>query len=61
MMLGAHVPGGGWLIFRLPPAKLAVHPRDAGGTRTSIALSSGGTLGLYQPLHPTALGLPPAS
>jgi hypothetical protein len=94
--------GGGWLIFRLPPAELAVHPREAGappasgelpaslylmcedlgaamrrlaerqvrcgevaeapwGTRTTIALPSGGTLGLYQPRHPTALGLPPAS
>lgn len=30
------------------------------GTRTSIALSGGGTLALYQPRHPTALGLPPA-
>jgi catechol 2,3-dioxygenase-like lactoylglutathione lyase family enzyme len=23
--------GGGWLIFALPPAELAVHPDDAGG------------------------------
>jgi catechol 2,3-dioxygenase-like lactoylglutathione lyase family enzyme len=23
--------GGGWLIFRLPPAEAAVHPTDAGG------------------------------
>jgi catechol 2,3-dioxygenase-like lactoylglutathione lyase family enzyme len=23
--------GGGWLIFALPPAELAVHPADAGG------------------------------
>jgi hypothetical protein len=23
--------GGGWLIFRLPPAELGVHPVDAGG------------------------------
>ena len=22
--------GGGWLIFKLPPAELAVHPADAG-------------------------------
>ena len=24
--------GGGWLIFALPPAELAVHPADPGGT-----------------------------
>jgi hypothetical protein len=23
--------GGGWLIFALPPAELAVHPAEAGG------------------------------
>ena len=23
--------GGGWLIFALPPAEIAVHPADAGG------------------------------
>jgi len=23
--------GGGWLLFALPPAELAVHPPDAGG------------------------------
>jgi catechol 2,3-dioxygenase-like lactoylglutathione lyase family enzyme len=23
--------GGGWLIFALPPAELAVHPQDPGG------------------------------
>jgi hypothetical protein len=23
--------GGGWLIFALPPAELAVHPDDEGG------------------------------
>jgi len=38
--------GGGWLIFR--------------GRRTTMTLPSGGTLGLYQPRHPTALGLSPA-
>jgi hypothetical protein len=27
------------------------------GLRTSIPLPSGGALGLYQPLHPTALGM----
>ncbi len=93
--------GGGWLIFALPPAELAVHPADektrqahAGhrmlgavlylmcddlqaairslktkkvacskvakerwGIRTTIKLPSGGEIGLYQPTHPTALGL----
>ena len=24
--------GGGWLIFKLPPAELAAHPAEAGGT-----------------------------
>jgi hypothetical protein len=91
--------GGGWLIFGLPPAEMAVHPHDAGfgdepardrmigahiylmcedvqattaalakkgvtcppieterwGLRTSIPLPSGSALGLYQPLHPTAI------
>jgi len=94
--------GGGWLIFGMPPAELAVHPADgeAGGARhsghtllqtalylmcddvraevaaltargvacseieeehwgirTTIRLPSGGEVGLYQPLHETALGL----
>jgi catechol 2,3-dioxygenase-like lactoylglutathione lyase family enzyme len=94
--------GHGWLIFRLPPGEVAVHPTDgekhelvhAGhrmlgaslylmcddlgdqikllkaknvscteieeerwGIRTTIKLPSGGELGLYQPKHPTALGL----
>ncbi|HKO03410.1 MAG TPA: hypothetical protein VJW51_01620 [Candidatus Acidoferrales bacterium] len=93
--------GGGWLIFKLPPAELAVHPTDkktrqrhaghrmlgavlylmckdlratirtlkskraactkvakeAWGIRTTIKLPSGGEIGLYQPSHPTALGL----
>ncbi len=96
--------GDGWLIFRLPPAEVAVHPApesfvrlDAGhelfgavlylmcddvrttvrsleakdvecapldeqrwGTRTSVRLPSGGAVGLYQPTHPTAIGLDPA-
>ena len=30
------------------------------GTRTSIRLPSGGSVGLYQPAHPTAIGLDPA-
>jgi len=92
---------GGWLIFALPPAELAVHPAGdnfvqshAGqdllgailylmcddlpalvrsleeknvscsafqeapwGTSTTVRLPSGGEIGLYQPTHPTALGL----
>jgi len=88
--------GHGWLIFRLPPAEVAVHPADGEslpdgdllrsdlylmcddleslmkalkekgvacgdvskerwGIRTTITLPSGGKLGLYQPLHPTAI------
>ncbi|MFL5541311.1 MAG: VOC family protein [Longimicrobiaceae bacterium] len=31
------------------------------GIRTTLVLPSGGELGLYQPKHPTALGLTPAS
>jgi hypothetical protein len=31
--------GGGWLIFRLPPAELGVHPAEAGTSDTSHALS----------------------
>ena len=86
--------GGGWLIFALPPAEVAVHPADPGssgdrllrtqfylmcddlaatiksleakkikctemarerwGIRTAIVLPSGGEIGLYQPMHPTA-------
>ena len=83
--------GHGWLIFRLPPAEVAVHPSEGNadlrselylmcdnleaqikvfkekgvvcgdvaterwGIRTTIVLPSGGKLGLYQPLHPTAI------
>jgi hypothetical protein len=55
--------GGGWLIFALPPAELAVHPAEEGGRPvsdqgwgllTAIALPGGVELGLYQPRHPTA-------
>lgn len=93
--------GHGWMIFKLPPSELAVHPGDgefaqrhAGhvmpgalvyfmcddlpatmadlakksvactevqtenwGIRTTIKMPSGGEIGLYQPTHPTALGL----
>jgi hypothetical protein len=81
--------GGGWLIFELPPAELAVHPAedehhelylmcddiratmrelqergaeftaevsDEGfGLLTALRLPSGGTLGLYEPRHPSPL------
>lgn len=94
--------GEGWLIFKLPPAEVAVHPAGEGkhelvhaghrmlgaslylmcddlreqiellkakkvhcteveeerwGIRTTVKLPSGGEIGLYQPKHPTALGL----
>ena len=90
--------GGGWLIFKLPPAELAVHPKNGEtapghamiaaqlylmcedlpamiakleakhvrctptsterwGIRTTIMLPSGAELGLYQPTHPTAVGM----
>jgi predicted enzyme related to lactoylglutathione lyase len=89
----SHVDAGdGWLIFKLPPAEVGVHPSDhnahalyltcddiaatvaelsARGVRftgpvsaegwgllTAIALPGGGTLGLYEPRHPTAFDLP---
>lgn len=91
--------GGGWMIFALPPAELAVHPADTAlvqghagepllgavlylmcndlqafiqwmneknvacgplreaewGTSTTIALPSGGKIGVYQPAHRTAI------
>ena len=81
--------GHGWLIFKLPPAELGIHPAEEGGVRhqlylmcddvkktvaslkkkrvkcspikdegwglvTSMAIPGGGTIGLYQPKHPTA-------
>ncbi len=93
--------GHGWLIFKLPPAEIAVHPtggdstpsnatdamlkaefylmcddlratikalaaknvtctaisQERWGMKTTIRLPSGGTIGLYQPTHPTALQL----
>jgi catechol 2,3-dioxygenase-like lactoylglutathione lyase family enzyme len=30
--------GGGWLIFALPPAELAVHPTDRAGPMSSLYL-----------------------
>jgi len=92
--------GHGWLIFGLPPAEAAFHPKDEGaagakpaghrmvdsavylmcddlqatiaalaakkiacaeiakenwGITTTVRLPSGGELGLYQPMHETAL------
>lgn len=84
--------GHGWLIFKLPPTELGVHPAEEGdhhelylmcddvhatvaeleargvefaggitdqgfGLVTGIKLPGGGTIGLYEPKHPTALGL----
>jgi hypothetical protein len=81
--------GGGWLIFRLPPAELAMHPAETDGAElyfmcddlatemqnlaekgvrfseveearwgslTKIRLPGDGTVGLYQPRHPTMVG-----
>ena len=93
--------GQGWLIFKLPPAEVALHPSDGDSTqlhaeqrllgsvlylmcddlravvdllktrkvrctlitkapwgmKTTIKLPSGGEIGLYQPAHPTAIGV----
>jgi hypothetical protein len=83
--------GDGWLIFKLPPAEIAIHPTDeeefnemyfmcddlkmtiadleskgimcAGienepwGLLTSIILPGGGSIGIYEPHHPLAIGL----
>jgi catechol 2,3-dioxygenase-like lactoylglutathione lyase family enzyme len=88
--------GGGWQIFRLPPAEVAVHPSDlesspsgrhelylmcddlaatldelrakgveftadvsdeGWGLLTSLKIPGAGTIGLYQPRHPTAYDL----
>ena len=91
--------GGGWLIFRSPPAELAFHPasdsavagrhelylmcddlhatiadlRSKGvpldgeiseqrwGLLTTLPVPGAGTVGLYQPLHPTAHEIPDSS
>lgn len=85
--------GHGWLIFKSPPAELAVHPTEespkhelylmcddlektmaelaAKGVRftsevsdegwgrlTSLDVPGAGSLGLYEPRHPTAHDLP---
>lgn len=93
--------GHNWLIFRVPPAEMAVHPGTGDfvqrhgdenllgivlylmtdnlastiqslekrgilcspimqaewGSSTTLRLPSGGHIGLYQPTHPTAIGL----
>jgi catechol 2,3-dioxygenase-like lactoylglutathione lyase family enzyme len=87
--------GGGWLIFRSPPAELAVHPADGAaaagtcelylmrddldgtieqlrgkgvqldgsveelrwGRLTTVPVPGAGTVGLYEPRHPTAYDL----
>ena len=36
--LGSVDAGGGWLIFALPPAELAVHPAEAGATGQEVYL-----------------------
>jgi catechol 2,3-dioxygenase-like lactoylglutathione lyase family enzyme len=88
--------GDGWLIFRSPPAELAVHPIEAAGEGrhelylmcddlegtiaelrskgvaldgeiseqgwgrlTSAPIPGAGTVGLYEPRHPTAHDLAP--
>jgi len=83
--------GHGWLIFKAPPAEIAVHPADEGGRHelylmcddiertiadlnargvktapiqeqrwgrlTQLTLPDGKSLGLYEPRHPTAIGM----
>jgi catechol 2,3-dioxygenase-like lactoylglutathione lyase family enzyme len=83
--------GRGWLIFRLPPSEVAVHPsrsndvhefhlmtddlaaalrmlsergigfsevkEESFGSIVRVELPGGGRIGLYQPKHPTAIGL----
>ncbi len=82
--------GHGWLIFKPPPAEVAVHPAEVSaselylmcddlaagvasleakgvgcstpevlrwGSVLKVPLPGGGEVGLYQPSHPTALGL----
>lgn len=82
--------GDGWLLFRMPPAELALHPTDGAPTHevylmcddvqatveelqakgveftapisdegwglvTSLRTPGGGSIGLYEPRHPTAI------
>ena len=88
--------GGGWLIFKSPPAEVAAHPAPPGqhhelflmcddleatmaelerkgvrfttpatdegwGLLAYLELPGAGSLGLYQPKHPTATDLAPGS
>ncbi len=52
--------GHNWLIFALPPAELAVHQTESDGGHELFLMcddveASGGTLGVYQPSHPSPL------
>ena len=83
--------GGGWLIFKSPPAEIAMHPTAAGaqkhelwlmcddlavtrqeleqkgvvftqantearfGLTTAFEIPGAGSIGLYEPRHPTAI------
>jgi hypothetical protein len=48
-------------IKRLKAKKVSCSPveKEPWGSKTSFILPSGGELGLYQPTHPTAIGLKP--
>jgi hypothetical protein len=53
--------GGGWLIFALPPAELAVHPASegaAGPSCISCATASPPRSRPSRPREPTAITLP---
>src|SRR3954463_14472826 len=39
--------GGGWLIFKLPPAELAVHPADTGSAPAAAAARAAAAHELY--------------
>jgi catechol 2,3-dioxygenase-like lactoylglutathione lyase family enzyme len=58
--LGSVDAGGGWLIFALPPAELAVHPAEEGG-RAELYLMTGdleSTLGRLRERGVTVSGEP---
>jgi hypothetical protein len=42
--------GGGWLVFGLPLAEVAVQ-KESWGLLTRLTLPGGGKLGIYQPRH----------
>jgi hypothetical protein len=56
--------GGGWLIFGLPPAEVAVHPSDENDVHElylmcddiEALVPGGGELGVYEPRHPRPAG-----